>query len=243
MHSETDRTIEASPIHDAAEKSAVDLLYQEGPERQPGLRLEDMEAKLKTTTSPVLQKFLRTQIERQKRDKGESGQPSRPPVMRMPGQTVEAKLDPAKQAKLPGVPDEKPRRWEPPNRPLTIEDIRIRRAVNGAADAAEAADKARTSPQDVAMTAVEAGDVAIAMQEGIDKESEQVNPTNDERAIVSPPSTLKSNKSDGEGAATKMKWALTIGFLIWVFWQVANGVFMWGIRLHWWGHNPGKWNF
>lgn len=31
---------------------------------------------------------------------------------------------------------EKPKRWEPPNRPLTIEDLKIRRAVNAAADLA-----------------------------------------------------------------------------------------------------------
>ena len=39
-----------------------DVLYQPLPERNAGLRLEDMEAKLKTTTSPMLRKFLETQI-------------------------------------------------------------------------------------------------------------------------------------------------------------------------------------
>jgi len=245
MPSETDRTIEASSIHAAAEKLAGDELYQEIPERQPGLRLEDMKAKLKTTTSPILQRFLRTQIERLERDKGEIGSPSRRPVMRMPGRKVEAELDATKQAKFPEPTHEKPRRWKPPNRPLTLEDMKIRRAVNAAADAAEAAEAAeaaKLSSQDIAMTAVEVEDLAIAKPEGIDKDAAQVNSANNGKNIVCPPST-QSDKSDRERAATKMKWALTIGFLVWVLWQVANGVFMWGIRLRWWGHTPGTWKF
>jgi hypothetical protein len=236
MSSEIDRTTEASSIHDAAEMSASDVLYQDAPERHPGLRLEDMEATLKRTTSPILQKFLRTQIERLKQDRGGVGQPSRHPVMQMPGQKVEAKLDPSKRANLPESHEEKPAQWVPPNRPLTIEDIRIRRTMNAAADAA------KSSSQDNAMTAVEAEDVATSTPEGIDKETAQGNLTSNEKTVVSPPST-QSFKSDGERTAMKIKWVLTIGFLLWVLWQVANGVFMWGIRLHWWGHTPGKWNF
>jgi hypothetical protein len=64
---------------------------------------------------------------------------------------------------------EKPKRWEPPNRPLTIEDIRIRRAVNAAAD------KAAANPQipheEITMTAVRAEEVAKAAPEGVDKEA------------------------------------------------------------------------
>jgi hypothetical protein len=245
MSSETDRTIEAGSVRDAGEIPASDVLYQDVPEQSPGLRLEDMETKLKTTTSPILQKFLRTQIERLKRDKGEIGLPSRHPVMPMPGQKVEAKLDAAKRAERPELPNGKPRRWEPPNRPLTLEDLRIRRAVNAAADAVEAAEgtgTAKTPSQEIAMTAVEVGEMATATPEGIDEESAQVNSANSERTIVRS-SSMQSDKSDRERAATKMKWALTIGFLAWVLWQVANGVFMWGIRLRWWGHTPGTWKF
>jgi hypothetical protein len=242
MSSETEHTIEAGSIHDAAAMSASDVLYQEVPERHPGLSLESMEAKLKTTTSPVLQKFLRTQIERLKQDRGGVGQPSRHPVMRMPAQKVEAKLDPSKRANLTESQEEKPARWVPPNRPLTIEDIRIRRTMNAAAEAAEAADAAKSSSPDIAMTAVEAEAVATSTPEGTDKEAAQVNSANNKKAIACPPST-QSDKSDAERTATKMKWVLTIGFFVWVLWQVANGVFTWGIRLHWWGHTPGKWNF
>jgi hypothetical protein len=64
---------------------------------------------------------------------------------------------------------EKPRRWEPPNRPLTIEDLKIRRAVNAAAD------KAAANPQipheEVTMTAARAEEVAKAAPEGVDKEA------------------------------------------------------------------------
>jgi hypothetical protein len=49
-------------------KVPKDVLYQDVPEKHPGLRLEDLEAKLKTTASPILQKFLKTQIERLKAD-------------------------------------------------------------------------------------------------------------------------------------------------------------------------------
>jgi hypothetical protein len=241
MPSEADRTIRARSIHDAGEISASDVLYQDAPEKHPGLRLEDMEAKLKTTTSPILQKFLRTQIERLKRDKGEIGLPSRHPVMPMPGRKIDAELDPANQAKLPELPPENPKRWEPPNRPLTLEDLRIRRAGNAAEKAAEAAEDARTPSHDIAMTAVGVVDAATATPEGIDKEAAQVNSANIGKNVVCPPST-QSDKSDGERAATKMKWVLTIGFLVWVLWQVANGVFMWGIRLHWWGNAYGKWS-
>jgi hypothetical protein len=239
MPSKTDNTIEAGSIHDAAAMSASDVLYQEVPERQPGLSLESMEAKLKTTTSPVLQRFLRTQIERLKQDRCGVGQPSRHPVMQMPGQRVDAKLDPTKQAKLPVIDQEKPRRWEPPNRPLTIEDIRIRRAVNAAAD------KAAANPQipheEITMTAVRAEEVAKVAPERVDKEAAQLNSAIHENSIACPPST-QSVKSDAERTATKMKWVLTISFFVWVLWQVANGVFKWGIQLHWWGHPPGTWS-
>jgi hypothetical protein len=239
MPNKTERTIEAGSIHDAAAMSTSNVLYQDAPERHPSLRLEDMEAKLKTTTSPILQKFLRTQIERLKQDRGGVGQPSRHPVMQMPGLKVEAKLDPSKWANLPESHEEKPARWVAPNRPLTIEDIRIRRTMNAAADAADAA---KSSSKDIAMTAVKAEAVATTTPEGTDKEAARDNLTGSEEAVVSPPSS-QNVKSDGERSATKMKWVLTVGFVVWVLWQVANGVFMWGIRLHWWGHTPGKWNF
>lgn len=232
MPSETDRTIETESIHNAAEIPASDVLYQEAPERRPGLKLEDLEAKLKTTTSPILQRFLRTQIAALKREaqfREENG---------IEAPTVAAKLDPAKRPKPDDTRSEKPRRWEPPNRPLTLEDLKIRRAMNAAADAAEAA---TVSSQELAMTAVEDEDVATATTEGIGKEAAQINPANGEKTVFCPPST-ESDKSDGERAPTKMKWVLTIGFLVWVLWQVANGVFMWGIRLHWWGHTPGTWS-
>jgi hypothetical protein len=232
MSSETDHTIEGRSIHDAGDIPASDVLYQDAPEQRPGLRLEDMEAKLKTTNSPILKKFLETQIKRLKaenRIRGECGI-ERPKVA--------AKFDPAEKAKFPQLPHKKPRRWVPPNRPLTIEDIRIRRAMNAAADAAEAA---KVSSQDIAMTAVEVEDVPTATPEGIDKEA-QINSANNEKDIACPQST-QSDKSDGERTATKMKWVLAIGFLVWVLWQVANGVFMWGIRLHWWGHTPGMWKY
>ena len=63
---------------------------------------------------------------------------------------------------------EKPKRWEPPNRPLTLEDMRIRKAVNAAADAALKAD---VPPEVIGMSAVRAEDVAKAAPEGVDKEA------------------------------------------------------------------------
>jgi len=64
---------------------------------------------------------------------------------------------------------EKPKRWEPPNRPLTIEEWRIRKAVNAAADAAAA--NPQIPHEEITMTAVRAEEVAKAAPEGVDKEA------------------------------------------------------------------------
>ena len=64
---------------------------------------------------------------------------------------------------------EKPKRWEPPNRPLTIEDLKIRRAIN------EAADKAAKNPQipsgELQMTAPRAEFKAQNVPEEVDQEA------------------------------------------------------------------------
>jgi hypothetical protein len=77
-------------------------LDQDNRDQDPKFRLEDLEAKLKTTRSMVLQKFLRTQIERLKQGKGGVGLPSRHPVMQMPWSKVLPKPDPAKYSKMAG---------------------------------------------------------------------------------------------------------------------------------------------
>jgi hypothetical protein len=103
-------------------------LDQDAPERHPDLELEDLEKKLAKTpeSTPMLRKFLETRIAQLKSEiRNNSGIKSR---------KVEAKFGPAKQAKLPEPRQDKPTRWEPPNRPLTIEDLKIRRAIKAAVE-------------------------------------------------------------------------------------------------------------
>jgi GGDEF domain-containing protein len=64
---------------------------------------------------------------------------------------------------------EKPKRWEPPNRPLTIEDLKIRRAINAAAD--EAAKNPQIPSGEIGMAAVRAKIQAEGAPEDVDKEA------------------------------------------------------------------------
>ena len=107
-------------------------LDQNAPVRHPDLELEDLEKKLAKTpeSTPMLRKFLETRIAQLKSEiRNNSG---------IESPKAEAKFDPAKQVKLPETSQDKPKRWEPPNRPLTIEDLKIRRAIKAEEEAAKA---------------------------------------------------------------------------------------------------------
>jgi hypothetical protein len=138
MPSETDHIGESRSTHDTAAMSASDVLYQEAPERHPNPELENLERRLKEL--PETKQFLRK-------------------VLRMRIEQVKAEMATGKKRNERATQNLNiPKRWQPPNRPLTVADIRERRAFNKAAD--EAAKATVHSPSETS-----------ALSESADKET------------------------------------------------------------------------
>jgi hypothetical protein len=116
MHSETDGFIEAKSKHDSTDSVARDVSSQEAPERHPSPELENLERRLKEL--PETKQFLRK-------------------VLRMRIEQVKAEMATGEKENQRATQNSNtPKRWQPPNRPLTVADIRERRAFNKAADEA-----------------------------------------------------------------------------------------------------------
>lgn len=86
------------------DKIPNDVLYQDAPKKHPGIELEELEAKLKTTTQPMIKRLLELRIQNLKNEVRASR--GIEPLTRTPAPEVaKAAIQEVKDAKLRGVSD------------------------------------------------------------------------------------------------------------------------------------------